>query len=81
VLANCREQLLDCYDTENGRPGVEPVVLLGILIFQFLERVPDRQAMGVSKISSWLETGAELEIKPKAFPSDDIGLLPPLVMA
>jgi len=28
VLAGCRQQLLECYDTENGRPGVEPVVLL-----------------------------------------------------
>jgi hypothetical protein len=65
VLASCREQLLDCYDNENGRPGVEPVVLLGILIFQFLERVPDRQAMELVTISSWLEAGAKLEIKPR----------------
>lgn len=32
VLASCREELLECYDSENGRPGVEPVVLLGVLI-------------------------------------------------
>ena len=25
VLAGCREALLECYDSENGRPGVEPV--------------------------------------------------------
>ncbi|HZC35946.1 MAG TPA: transposase [Chthoniobacterales bacterium] len=49
VLASCREQLLDCYDTGNGRPGVEPIVLLGVLIFQFLERVPDRQAVELVK--------------------------------
>ena len=42
VLAQSREQLAECYQADNGRPGVEPVVLLGVLIFQFLERVPDR---------------------------------------
>jgi hypothetical protein len=32
VLAQCREQLVECYQADNGRPGVEPVVLLGVLI-------------------------------------------------
>ena len=45
VLVGCREQLAECYASDNGRPAVEPVVLLGVLIFQFLERVPDRQAV------------------------------------
>jgi hypothetical protein len=49
VLARCREQLAECYTCDNGRPGVEPVVLLGVLIFQFLERVPDRQAVEMVK--------------------------------
>src|SRR5438309_11646768 len=45
VLVGCREQLAECYTPDNGRPAVEPVVLLGVLILQFLERVPDRQAV------------------------------------
>jgi transposase len=49
VLARCREQLAECYASDNGRPGIEPVVLLGVLIFQFLERVPDRQAVEMVK--------------------------------
>jgi hypothetical protein len=40
LLAQNREELTECYALDNGRPGVEPVVLLGVLIFQFLERVP-----------------------------------------
>jgi hypothetical protein len=44
---------MECYEVDNGRPGVEPVVLLGVLIFQFLERVPDRQVVGGSK-PTWL---------------------------
>lgn len=49
LLAGCREELVQCYEPENGRPGIEPVVLLGVLIFQFMERVPDRQAVEMVK--------------------------------
>ena len=49
LLAGCREELAQCYEPENGRPGIEPVVLLGVLIFQFMERVPDRQAVELVK--------------------------------
>ena len=49
VLVGCREQLAECYTPDNGRPAVEPVVLLGVLILQFLERVPDRQAVELVK--------------------------------
>ena len=49
MLVGCREQLAECYTPENGRPAVEPVVLLGVLILQFLERVPDRQAIELVK--------------------------------
>lgn len=49
LLASRREELAQCYEPENGRPGIEPVVLLGVLIFQFLERVPDRQAAELVK--------------------------------
>ena len=44
-----REELAECYEPGNGRPGIEPVVLLGVLIFQFLERVQDRQAAELVK--------------------------------
>ena len=27
VLAQCREQLRECYQADNGRPGVEPAVI------------------------------------------------------
>jgi hypothetical protein len=45
LLAECRGGLEECYRNETGRLGVEPVFLLGVLIFQFLERVPDRQTI------------------------------------
>ena len=45
ILAKARERLAACYCLENGRPGVEPVVLLGMSLLQFMERMPDRQAV------------------------------------
>src|ERR1700740_1258764 len=76
VLASCREQLLECYDSENGRPGVEPVVLLGgidLSIFGTGARPPSG---GVSQVSLGLETGFEFEAQRKRFSSHDLGLLP-----
>jgi transposase len=49
LLAKSREELASCYVLDNGRPGVEPVILLGVLMFQFMERVPDRQAAELVK--------------------------------
>lgn len=49
VLARVRPQLEACYCQDNGRAGVEPVLLLGVLIFQFLERVADRAALDMLK--------------------------------
>jgi transposase len=33
------------YCADNGRPAAEPVVMAGVCLLQFLERVPDRAAM------------------------------------
>jgi transposase len=48
-LLAAREELAECYCQENGRPGREPVLLLGISILQFMEKQPDRQAMHMLK--------------------------------
>ena len=45
VLAQTRSQLEDCYCTENGRVALEPVLLLGVSLLQYLEAIPDRQAV------------------------------------
>ena len=76
LLVGCREELAQCYEPENGRPGIEPVVLLGVLIFQFMERVPDSAGSRDGKISFGLEAG----VKPQAWggwiPPDHIGAFP-----
>jgi len=44
VLEACRERLAPLYCVDNGRPAWDPVRLMGVLILQFVLRVPDRQA-------------------------------------
>jgi transposase len=45
LLIKARPELAQAYCADNGRPGLEPVLLLGVSLLQFLEGVPDRQAV------------------------------------
>jgi hypothetical protein len=45
VVAATRRALEPCYCPDNGRVAVEPVLLLGVSLLQFLEAIPDRQAL------------------------------------
>jgi transposase len=67
VLAGTRAELEKCYCTDNGRPGIEPVVLLGVLVLQFLERLPDRQALEMVKYHLGWKLALNLELEQKAF--------------
>ena len=44
-LAGNRAVLDKCYCAENGRVALEPVLMLGTSILQYLDGVPDRQAV------------------------------------
>ena len=44
-MAQTRSQLEGCYCSDNGRVAVEPVLLLGVSLLQYLEAMPDRQAV------------------------------------
>ena len=44
-LAAARASLEKCYCPENGRVALEPVLMLGTSILQYLDGVPDRQAV------------------------------------
>jgi transposase len=44
-LVAARPTLETMYCADNGRPAAEPVVMAGVCLLQFLERVPDRAAM------------------------------------
>jgi transposase len=44
-LVKARALLEQCYCLENGRVGLEPVLMLGVSLLQYLDGVPDRQAV------------------------------------
>jgi len=67
LLAQCRQELAQCYRDDNGRPGVEPIVLLGVMIFQFLERVPDRQAVELVKYHLGWKLALNLKLSDQGF--------------
>lgn len=45
LLAAARGALAGCYCADNGRAAVEPVLVLGVSLLQFLENLPDRLAL------------------------------------
>jgi hypothetical protein len=45
LLVAARPKLAAVYCPDNGRPAVEPVLLLGVNLLQYLEGTPDRQAV------------------------------------
>ena len=47
VLQAARERLEEMYEPVLGRPPIDPVLLMGIVVLQMLERLPDRQAVSV----------------------------------
>jgi hypothetical protein len=67
VLVSCRRELEECYENDNGRPGVEPVVLLGVMLLQFMERLPDRQAARELKYNLGWKHALNLEIGERGF--------------
>lgn len=67
VLAAARPELEACYTGNNGRAALEPVLLLGVVIFQFLERVPDRQAADLVKYHLGWKLALNLELGAQGF--------------
>jgi hypothetical protein len=45
ALAGAREELEKCYCADNGRVAIEPVLMLGVSILQYVDGLPDRQAV------------------------------------
>jgi transposase len=67
VLAGTRAALEKCYCSDNGRPGIEPVLLMGVLVLQFLERLPDRQALEMVKYHLGWKLALNVELEQKGF--------------
>lgn len=44
ALQAIREDLCQLYCSDNGRRSIEPVVMAGVTLLQFIDNVPDRKA-------------------------------------
>ncbi len=44
TLERLRSQLESLYCEDNGRPAVDPVILAGVTLLQYIEKMPDRGA-------------------------------------
>lgn len=51
VLLRVRDRLAALYCKDNGRPAVEPYVLMGVSVLQFLERMPDARAAEAARLN------------------------------
>jgi len=67
LLVKARPALEAAYCRDNGRPGVEPVLLLGVSLLQFMERAPDRQAVEMLKYHLGWKLALGLDLAVSAF--------------
>src|SRR3989337_2890966 len=63
LLGQARPRLEQCYCEGNGRAAIEPALLLGVRLLQFLERAPDRQAAERVKYHIGWKFGLNEELK------------------
>lgn len=67
LLRDARSTLEAMYDANNGRPAIEPVTLLGVTLLQFMERLPDREAVDAVRFHLGWKHALDLEIDDKGF--------------
>jgi transposase len=67
LLVKARPAMEAAYCLGNGRPGIEPVLLLGVSLLQFMERLPDRQAVEMLKYHMGWKLALGLDLELSAF--------------
>jgi hypothetical protein len=68
-LVKVRSQLAACYCAEDGRAAIEPVLLLGVSILQFLDGEPDRAAVEMIKYHAGWNFALNRQLGDPAFHS------------
>ena len=72
ALYKVRDTLVTLYNEKDGRPALEPVLLAGVSVLQFLEKVPDRQAVELVRLHLGWKYALELELNEQAFHSTSL---------
>jgi hypothetical protein len=68
-LVKVRPQLTACYCAQDGRAAIEPVLLLGVSILQFLDGEPDRAAVEMIKYHAGWNFALNRQLGDPAFHS------------
>jgi transposase len=67
ALYASRERLAELYCPENGRPGIDPVLMLGATLLQFMDKVPDRKAAEMVELHLGWKYALDLELDAPGF--------------
>jgi transposase len=67
LLYAMRDQLAELYCPGNGRPALEPVLMLGVTLLQFMDRVPDRKAAEHVRLHLGWKYALDLELEYPGF--------------
>jgi transposase len=67
VLGRHRGELAGMYCAENGRAAIEPVVMAGVSLLQFMKKVPDREAASEVRLNLGWKFALDLPLTDAAF--------------
>jgi transposase len=67
MLEQARGELEKLYCTSNGRPSIEPVVMAGATLLQFMEKSPDRQAVRQLRMNLGWKYALGLDVRYAGF--------------
>jgi transposase len=68
-----REALAQLYCQENGRPGLEPVLMTAVSLLQFMEKAPDRKAEEYVRLHLGWKYALDLELGYEGFDHSSLG--------
>lgn len=71
-LIKHRPEMEKMYCADNGRPAEEPVRMLAVLLLQFMERMPDRQAVEACNFDLRWKLALGMEADERAFHSTSL---------
>ena len=74
ALRRARAALEGLYCAGNGRPGIDPAVLAGVSLLQFMEKVPDRQAARQARLHLGWKYALDLEVDWESFDASTLSV-------
>jgi hypothetical protein len=72
ALQAMRDELCKLYCPDNGRPGIEPVLMAGVTLLQFMEKVPDRKAVELVRLHLGFKHALNLRVDDRGFHSTSL---------